>query len=112
MSIRSKKVVIPVSGVLVALIAVFLLGRFGPPESRQHERMGYTIRTDRYRYVEWYTWDKELKIKGELLTSELFDHASDPGENLNLAQDTSYSQTISALSQQLNQGWKYALPEY
>jgi arylsulfatase A-like enzyme len=95
-----------------AAFSQFLLGRFGPPETRQQERMGYTIRTDRYRYVEWYSWDKEMKAKGDLLDRELFDHASDPDENLNLAHDTSYTQTIAALSRQLNQGWKSALPEH
>jgi len=94
-----------------AAFSQFLLGRFGPPETRQEERMGYTMRTDRYRYVEWYAWDKELKARGDLLDRELFDHASDPDENLNLAQDSSYTQTIKDLSKQLNQGWKYALPE-
>jgi arylsulfatase A-like enzyme len=95
-----------------AAFSQFLLGRFGPPETRQQERMGYTIRTDRYRYVEWYSWNKDSNTRGELLTTELFDHASDPGENLNLAIDASYTQTINTLSSQLNKGWEYALPEY
>ena len=94
-----------------AAFSQFLLGRFGPPETRLQERMGYTIRTERYRYVEWYFWNKDSNTRGELLARELFDHASDPGENLNLAQDSSYTDTIKALSKQLNQGWKYALPE-
>ena len=94
-----------------AAFSPFLLGRFGPPETRKHERMGYAIRTDRYRYVEWYSWDKESKTRGDLLSGELFDHESDPDENLNLINETSYEQTIAALSRQLNLGWKYALPK-
>ncbi|MCK5067935.1 MAG: sulfatase [Bacteroidales bacterium] len=94
-----------------AAFSQFLLGRFGPPETRKHERMGYAIRTDRYRYVEWYSWDKESKTRGDLLSGELFDHESDPDENLNLINETSYEQTIAALSRQLNLGWKYALPK-
>ena len=94
-----------------AAFSQFLLGRFGPPETRVQERMGYTIRTDRYRYVEWYAWNKNLKAKGELLDRELFDHSSDPHEILNLAMDSSYTHTMAALSKQLTQGWKYALPE-
>jgi hypothetical protein len=74
------------------------------------ERMGYAIRTDRYRYVEWYAWDKELRTRGDLLASELFDHSSDPGENYNLIGESSYEEIIADLSIQLNQGWKYALP--
>ena len=94
-----------------AAFSQFLLGRFGPPETRQHERMGYAIRTDRYRYVEWYAWDKELKTRADLLSSELFDHESDPDENLNLINEISYEQTIAKLSRQLNLGWRYAKPE-
>jgi iduronate 2-sulfatase len=94
-----------------AAFSQFLLGRFGPPETREQERMGYAIRTDQYRYVEWYAWDKELKKPGILLASELFDHETDPNENMNLANDSSYEQIKDALSLQLKQGWRYALPE-
>ncbi len=73
--------------------------------------MGYAIRTDQYRFVEWYAWDKELKKPGILLASELFDHETDPDENMNLANDSSYEQIKDALSLQLKQGWRYALPE-
>jgi arylsulfatase A-like enzyme len=93
-----------------AAFSQFLLGRFGPPATRQEERMGYAIRTDQYRYVEWYMWDKEKKTKGELLASELFDHATDPEENLNLINESSYEQTIDSLSRQLKLGWRYAKP--
>lgn len=94
-----------------AAFSQFLLGRFGPPISRQQERMGYAIRTDRYRYVEWYSWDKEAKKRGKLLDTELFDHVSDPGENQNLAKNQAYVQTLEELSNKLNKGWRYALPE-
>jgi len=94
-----------------AAFSQFLLGRFGPPETRQHERMGYAIRTDRYRYVEWYSWNKETKSKGKFLDRELFDHESDPEENLNLAEYQAYKQTMEELSKQLKQGWRDALPE-
>jgi arylsulfatase A-like enzyme len=94
-----------------AAFSQFLLGRFGPPETREQERMGYAIRTDRYRYVEWYTWNKETKTKGEWLASELFDHGEDPDENRNLANDSAYARTREVLSQQLTLGWRHALPE-
>lgn len=95
-----------------AAFSQFLLGRFGPAETRQHERMGYAIRTDRYRYVEWYSWNEESKTKGDFLTSELFDHKTDPDENINLADDQAYEQISKDLSRQLEQGWRYARPAY
>jgi hypothetical protein len=93
-----------------AAFSQFLLGRFGPPETRKHERMGYTIRTQRYRYVEWYSWNKEEKKRGDLLDKELFDHQTDPQENKNLANETEYQKTVESLSRQLNVGWRGALP--
>jgi iduronate 2-sulfatase len=94
-----------------AAFSQFLLGRFGPPVTRQQERMGYAMRTDRYRYVEWYTWDKATNTAGELLATELFDHDTDPGENRNLAAEDSHEDIQAELSGQLKLGWKHALPE-
>ena len=94
-----------------AAFSQFLLGRFGPPVTRQQERMGYAMRTDRYRYVEWYTWDKATNTAGELLATELFDHDTDPGENRNLAAEASHEDIQAELSGQLKLGWKHALPQ-
>ncbi len=72
--------------------------------------MGYAIRTDRYRYVEWYTWLKDENKKGDLLRRELYDHQTDPQENKNIANDPEYKETIDLLSQQLQNGWRYSKP--
>jgi hypothetical protein len=61
--------------------------------------------------VEWYAWDKDSKSRGEFISAELFDHDSDPGENQNMAADPSHADIVKSLSQQLNLGWKHALPE-
>ena len=63
-----------------AAFSQFLLGRFGPPATRIHERMGYTIKTDQFRYVEWYSWNKDEMKMGALLDRVLFDHNIDPQE--------------------------------
>jgi iduronate 2-sulfatase len=44
--------------------------------------MGYSIRTDRYRYTAWLD---RRNPTGEILAEELYDHDSDPKETLNLA---------------------------
>jgi len=93
-----------------AAFSQFLLGRFGPPETRQHERMGYAIRTERYRYVEWFSWDKKLKLKGKLLDRELFDHQHDPMETINLAGDPVFLDTVALLSMKLDSGFRSAVP--
>lgn len=42
--------------------------------------MGYSVRTDRYRYTEWRRiGEKEVKAR------ELYDHETDPDENVNVA---------------------------
>ena len=54
---------------------------------------GYSIRTERYRYTEW----AEAGADGR----ELYDHASDPAEMKNLADDPERRGTIKELSQLL-----------
>lgn len=63
--------------------------------------MGYSIRTDRYRYTEYQRCDGS----GQVDYRELYDHESDPQENTNLAPDPAYAELVDQLSQQLNAGW-------
>lgn len=90
-----------------AAYSQFLLGRFGPPEYRTHERMGYALRTDRYRYVEWYDWDKDNKKAGKYITAELFDHQTDPNESVNIANKPTNKKLVAELSKQLRADKKY-----
>ena len=46
--------------------------------------MGYAMRTDRYRYIEWQ--DRRTR---EVVATELYDHDSDPQENTNIADQAS-----------------------
>ncbi|MBK1877247.1 sulfatase [Pelagicoccus mobilis] len=69
---------------------------------------GYAIRTDRYRYVEW--WEKDGTEKKALLSRELYDHESDPLETVNIAETAAHSETVEMLSRQLVAGWRSALP--
>ncbi len=71
----------------------------------ENEYMGYSARTDRYRYTEW----KERET-GQVAARELYDHEIDPGETVNLANKPKLTDTIARLSSVLNRGWKAALP--
>lgn len=69
------------------------------------EVMGYSMRTERYRYTEWQDFRT-----GDMLERELYDHAEGYAEIDNIAGDPSYAQTLNDLSARLRAGWKAALP--
>jgi iduronate 2-sulfatase len=72
--------------------------------------MGYSINTNEYHYIEWYTWDHNLGIRGEFKESELYDRKNDPHETQNLANAEGVAQVVKALSEQLAGGWRKAMP--
>jgi len=76
----------------------------------KHEKhgdvMGYSIRTDRYRYVEWRDW-KSSKV----LHQELYDHSTDPHETINKAGIEEMASALSRHREILRDGWQGALPK-
>ncbi len=60
--------------------------------------MGYSIRTDRYRYTEW---SEQGKVP---VGVELYDHRVDPAENVNIANLPEKKAIIAELSRQLKLG--------
>ena len=65
--------------------------------------MGYAMRTDRYRYVEWQAWDSKA-----IVATELYDHQSDPNEMKNVSGTPAYADVQKRLSQALSAGWRAA----
>jgi iduronate 2-sulfatase len=51
--------------------------------------MGYSLRTDRFRYTEWRDWKS-----GATAARELYDHQSDPDETRNVAADPRYADDL------------------
>lgn len=49
------------------------------PSNGEIEQMGYSLRTERWRYSQWINWRTK-----ELMAEELYDHSSDPLELQNL----------------------------
>lgn len=64
------------------------------PERRGMQVMGYSIRTDRYRYTEWSRGAEGV---------ELYDYQDDPLEYRNLAGDESYTAIQKDLAARLNE---------
>lgn len=67
--------------------------------------MGYSMRTDRYRYTEW----QDIET-GKVAERELFDHQTDPDENKNIAADPENRELVERLDHMLRQGYKAARP--
>lgn len=58
--------------------------------------MGYSLRTDEFRYTEW----RDFKT-GKVSATELYDHKSDPQESTNVADESVYQAARKMLSEQL-----------
>lgn len=69
------------------------------------EIMGYTIRTQNHRYVEWRS-DRS----GAVVARELYDHTLDPLESRNIAGHTEQQLLLADLAEQLHRGWHAARP--
>jgi arylsulfatase A-like enzyme len=70
---------------------------------RSHEReqlMGYTMRTDRYRYTRWLLRGDHSQVRAV----ELYDHVNDPQENVNIAGDPAMRPVLDALESQWRAG--------
>ncbi len=66
--------------------------------------MGYSMRTDRWRYTEW-------RVPGtDFLERELYDHQTDPQEDVNLANLADYNATLKALQRRMHDGWRAFSP--
>ncbi|MCF7817606.1 MAG: sulfatase [Kiritimatiellales bacterium] len=67
--------------------------------------MGYSMRTERWRYTRW-----QERTGGKVVAVELYDHDKDPGENVNVAGSPENADVVRKLSAQLDAGWKGARP--
>ena len=59
--------------------------------------MGYSIRTKRYRYTEWYKSYKSTMPRNEknVVASELYDYETDPLETKNLVKNKKYADVLA-----------------
>lgn len=74
--------------------------------------MGYTMRTDQYRYTEWVAFDDAPDYGpnwARLRAAELYNNTADADENYNRADDGDYSSIRSYLSTMLHNGWRAAI---
>lgn len=77
-----------------------------PRSARGKPLMGYSMRTDRYRFTIW----GDRKDPSKVDAIELYDHATDPQENVNVAGVPANAELVERLTAQLRRGWRGALP--
>jgi arylsulfatase A-like enzyme len=68
--------------------------------------MGYSMRTDRYRFTQWVERDDPSRVAA----LELYDHQTDPQENQNVAGRPEHATLVKELAAKLDAGWKAARP--
>jgi len=78
----------------------------GYSEYPKDATMGYSMRTDRYRFTIWQSVGNPERIIGV----ELYDHVTDPAENLNVAKLPENAALVQDLTRQLRAGWQAARP--
>ncbi|MBL9206495.1 MAG: sulfatase [Opitutaceae bacterium] len=71
-----------------------------------HGLMGYSMRTERYRFTVWVDRSNAAKVDA----IELYDHQSDPMENTNIAGDPANAGLVQTLKAQWEKGWRGARP--
>lgn len=68
--------------------------------------MGYSMRTDRYRFTAWVGRNDHSKVDA----IELYDHQTDPQENTNIASLPANAALVEQLTVQWRKGWQGAKP--
>jgi arylsulfatase A-like enzyme len=65
--------------------------------------MGYSLRTDKYRYTIWMNsfTSKQAFNESQVYASELYDYVKDPFEKVNVVNDKNYTATSAALKSKM-----------
>lgn len=65
-------------------------------------KMGYSIRDNRYRYTIWVDWKNKITHPDKVYAEELYDYEKDPNETINVVSDKKYAAAL----QQMRDYWK------
>ena len=80
---------------------------------RDETIMGYSMRTESYRYTEWVGFSGKPDYKpdwDDVEGVELYDITTDPLENRNIAENEDLKDVVKTLSGELHAGWRDAQP--
>ena len=76
------------------------------PRGKGNPIMGYTLRSERYRYTQW-----QKRADGSVEAEELYDHETDPDETKNLIADPAHADELKRLRDLMAAGPDGARPE-
>ncbi len=77
-----------------------------PRDAHQKHLMGYSMRMKRYRFTQWVVREHPSTVDAV----ELYDHDTDPQENVNIAANPKNTRLVSQLRKQWEAGWRGARP--
>lgn len=80
-------------GQTIKLVALTQTPRPNYPRGEMPKVMGYSIRTDRFRYTEWRDF-----ATGAVKARELYDHRDDPGETHNVISREGHADNVARLA--------------
>ncbi|XP_065190341.1 iduronate 2-sulfatase-like isoform X2 [Sycon ciliatum] len=87
------------------------------PKGTDESVMGYTMRTDKYRYTEWVKFNHTTAVADwtDVWGRELYDHTLDSeelfdDENENLVDKPEMAELVKKLHANLREGWRAAMP--
>ncbi|XP_012171793.3 iduronate 2-sulfatase isoform X1 [Bombus terrestris] len=81
------------------------------PRLKEIKAMGYTLRTNKYRYIAWLSFNPETMSPNwnNIIAEELYDYSYDKGENQNVAFLEEYAKLKEKLKILLQHGWRNIL---
>lgn len=81
------------------------LREFAVSQYPRPKRMGYALRTERFRYIAWYANQKNEGADGRTapVSTELYDYKYDPLEAINLANEPAYDKIRGTLGSTLTE---------
>ena len=91
-----------------------------PPLQGTEAAMGYSVRSDQWRYTEWVAFNNTLALPDwtALYGVELYSHQASPVpdatfdyDNVNVAADPAHAALVANLSIALRAGWRAAVPD-
>ena len=86
------------------------------PKQDGEDVMGYTVRVDQYRFVEWYKFNRTTGVPdfNQIWGTELYNHTHPVmhfnDENVNMAKQEEMKSLVEELRGTLQKGWRAAMP--